>query len=232
MRTAAGSWVRFVSCSVIVSASLAACGGGGGGGSAPAQATSPPSSSSSTSGSGNSAPTITGSAETTVHAGTEYSFVPTASDADNDAVTFTIANKPSWASFNKTTGVLTGTPDDSDVGTFNGIEIAATDGEAVTALPSFNVTVSSATATGSVSLAWTPPTQNEDGSTLTDLSGYKIHYGTASKTYSESVAINSAGITRYELESVPTGKIFIAMTSLSKSGAESDYSRELAITVK
>ena len=91
--------------------------------------------------------------------------------------------------------VLTGTPDDSDVGTFNGIEIAATDGEAVTALPSFNVTVSSATATGSVSLAWTPPTQNEDGSTLTDLSGYKIHYGTTSKTYTQSIPVNTAGPT-------------------------------------
>src|SRR5256885_10347350 len=37
-----------------------------------------------------------------------------------------------------------------------------------------------ATAATSVSLAWQPPTQNSNGTPITDLAGYRIHYGTAS----------------------------------------------------
>jgi hypothetical protein len=91
--------------------------------------------------------------------------------------------------------------------------------------------VTAAATTKSVSIAWTPPTQNNDGSTLTDLAGYKIHYGTASKSYTQSVAVNNAGLTRYQLDSLPTGKIFIAMTAVNAQGAESEFSSELTVTV-
>jgi hypothetical protein len=236
MRTVTGSWFRFAFCSVALSASLAACGGGGGSdGSTSAQSSSPPPTTPApgtpaSPGGTNSAPTIGGTAQATVAAGQAYSFTPTASDADQDTVTFTIANKPSWATFNAGTGLLSGTPAASDVGAYSGIEIAATDGKSVTALPAFSVTVSAATAsTRSVSIAWTPPTQNEDGSALTDLSGYKIHYGATSRAYTGSVAVDSAGLTRYELDSLPTGTIYIAMTSVNAAGAESDYSAEITV---
>jgi hypothetical protein len=208
---------------------LAACGGGGSG-SAPTALASPgtgappvvP---------GNSAPTISGTAGTNATAGQAYSFIPSASDADHDMITFTIANKPVWAAFNATTGALTGTPATKDAGAYSGIEIAATDGEAVTALPTFAITVSNPVATSVVSVAWTPPTQNDDGSTLTDLSGYRIHYGTKTKSYTSAVTVNNAGVSRYELESLPKGKIYIAMTAVNASGAESEFSSEVSVTV-
>ncbi len=61
-------------------------------------------------------------------AGTAYSFQPVASDADRDTLTFSITGKPAWASFNTTTGRLSGTPGDSDTGTYSNIAIAVTDG--------------------------------------------------------------------------------------------------------
>src|SRR4051812_11525067 len=127
MRTFFGSWIRFACCSVIL-ASLAACGGGGGDASTSAAqsggtSATPAAPSSS---SGNSAPTVSGSASAAATVGKAYSFKPTAADADKDTVTFTIANKPSWATFNAATGLLSGTPTGADVGTFAGIEIAAT----------------------------------------------------------------------------------------------------------
>ena len=76
-----------------------------------------------------------------------------------------------------------------------------------------------------------PPTQNADGSTLTDLSGYKIHYGTSSKNYSESLAVNTAGVTSYQVEGLPAGKLYFAMTAVNAAGAESDYSSEVSVTV-
>jgi hypothetical protein len=163
--------------------------------------------------------------------GKSYSFTPTASDADHDAVTFTIANKPTWAAFDAKTGALTGTPASTDVGGYAGIEIAATDGDAVTALPAFAITVATAAATNGVAVSWTPPTQNADGSTLTDLSGYKIHYGTQTGDYTDSVAVNTAGVTSYTLDSLPRGTVYIAMTAVNAAGAESDFSKEVSVTV-
>jgi hypothetical protein len=202
---------------------LAACGGGGGSGSA--------TSARSDAGSGNSAPTITGAAPASATAGKDYSFKPSATDADKDKVTFTIANKPSWAAFDAATGALTGKPATKDIGTYSGIEIAATDGDAVSALPAFKITVAAATATNSVEVSWAPPTQNADGSTLTDLSGYNIHYGTQSGNYSDSVKVDNAGLTRYSLESLPKGTVYLAMTAVNAAGAESDFSKEVSVTV-
>src|SRR5262245_2927361 len=58
----------------------------------------------------NRAPTITGSPPTSATQGTLYTFTPTASDPDGDALTFSIANRPTWATFNSTNGTLQGTP--------------------------------------------------------------------------------------------------------------------------
>jgi hypothetical protein len=165
--------------------------------------------------------------------GQAYQFKPSASDPDKDKVTFTIANKPAWAVFDAGTGALTGTPAAKDAGPFANIEIAATDGTHVTALPQFTITVTATASTGtkSVSLAWTPPTQNDDGSTLVDLSGYKIHYGDTPQSYSEMITVSNAGLTRYVIDAMPSGKHYIAMTAVNASGAESDYSPEVSVTV-
>ncbi|MDA8646499.1 Ig-like domain-containing protein, partial [Porticoccaceae bacterium] len=64
----------------------------------------------------NNAPTISGTPATTVAEDAAYSFTPTASDDDGDPLTFSIVNKPNWASFSTTTGVLEGTPQNADVG--------------------------------------------------------------------------------------------------------------------
>ena len=45
-------------------------------------------------------------------------------DADNDPLTYSIANLPSWATFSTSTGRLTGTPAASNVGTYANIMIA------------------------------------------------------------------------------------------------------------
>ncbi|HEY5644822.1 MAG TPA: hypothetical protein VIS76_02675, partial [Pseudomonadales bacterium] len=38
---------------------------------------------------------------------------------------------------------------------------------------------------GPVPVAWIAPEENVDGSALTDLAGYRIYYGSASRTYSD-----------------------------------------------
>ncbi len=56
------------------------------------------------------APKITGTPVTSIVVGQTYNFRPTATDADGNTLTFSIANRPAWASFSATTGQLIGTP--------------------------------------------------------------------------------------------------------------------------
>lgn len=92
----------------------------------------------------NTPPTISGSPTLNITAGQSYSFTPTAVDADGDSLTFEIANKPAWASFNTATGKLSGVA----TATASGIVIYVTDGVATVSLPAFTVTVVTGT-TGS-----------------------------------------------------------------------------------
>lgn len=89
----------------------------------------------------NSPPTISGTPPTRVTAGQAYAFQPSASDPNGNTLTFTVSNKPSWAVFRQSTGRLSGSPGAGDVGTFSGITIAVSDGEASASLGTFAITV-------------------------------------------------------------------------------------------
>ncbi len=89
----------------------------------------------------NSAPLIFGTPFTTATGDNAYNFYPAAYDADGDSLTFSIENKPSWASFSETTGALTGTPTEAEAGTYSGIIISVTDGADTASLAAFNIVV-------------------------------------------------------------------------------------------
>jgi len=80
-------------------------------------------------------------------------------------------------------------------------------------------------------LNWTAPTANNNGSTLTNLAGYKIHYGTASQDYSQVVALNNPSLNRYVIDSLPSGTYYFAITAYNSKGIESDLSGEVTTTV-
>jgi hypothetical protein len=84
---------------------------------------------------------ISGSAPRSVVAGQAYAFTPAASDADSDALSFTIANKPAWATFTSTSGKLSGTPTTANDKTYANIVITASDGQATASLPAFSIAV-------------------------------------------------------------------------------------------
>jgi hypothetical protein len=69
---------------------------------------------------------IGGSPAAYVQAGQTYSFQPSVSGGNGKTVRYSIANHPSWTTFNTATGQLTGSYNSS--GTFSGIVISATDG--------------------------------------------------------------------------------------------------------
>lgn len=84
---------------------------------------------------------------------------------------------------------------------------------------------------GTALLSWTPPTENTDGSSLTDLAGYKIRYGTSPGSYSDTITINNPGLTSYLVENLASADWYFVMTSFNSTGIESSYSSELSKTV-
>lgn len=178
----------------------------------------------------NAAPQIAGSPAEEVVVGQAFNFTPTATDADGDDLTFSITSKPSWASFDASTGRLWGTPSAGDVGSHEEITISVSDGAHTEALPQFAINVVQQ-ANGNVTIVWNPPTQNTDGSALTNLKGYKIHYGTAPGTYDQVVTVNNAGLTRYVIENLAPGTYFFAISAINLTGAESELSDEANKTI-
>ncbi|MDA0758683.1 MAG: CotH kinase family protein [Proteobacteria bacterium] len=102
--------------------------GGGGGGSSNVELPIP-----------NIAPTISGSV-TEIRVGEPINFQPSASDQNNDPLTFSIAGAPAWSSFDASSGLLTGKPSEDDLGSTYSISITVSDG-ALSSSISFDLTI-------------------------------------------------------------------------------------------
>ena len=142
----------------------------------------------------NTAPTISGSPSTSVEAGKAYSFIPSASDAQNNSLTFKVTNKPVWATFSSYSGTLSGTPSSSQVGTYSNIVISVSDGSLSSSLPAFSITVTAPVATTTPSTTTTSSTPSTSSTTLstTALSittGTWLANGVVGGPYSQALAV-------------------------------------------
>lgn len=177
----------------------------------------------------NRAPIISGAPATSAEAGRPYSFRPAASDPDGNPLTFSIANKPSWASFDASTGTLQGTPAISDAGNHANVTINVSDGRARATLAPFTVTVTPP-ATHTATLEWTPPTQYVDGSPMSNLAGYRVSYGNTPHDYSTTLDVTGAAVTSIVIEGLAAGQWYFVVRALTADGAISDFSNELSTT--
>jgi len=82
-----------------------------------------------------------------------------------------------------------------------------------------------------VSLSWLPPTENTNGSALTDLTGYTIYYGTQSQNYTSQIQVTNPGLTTYVVDNLPPGTYYFAVTATASNGLQSGYSPEVTATV-
>ena len=169
----------------------------------------------------NQAPRISGTPLTSAKTGQPYAFQPNAVDPDGDKVTFSVSNKPAWASFDIATGKLVGTPSSSSTGTFSGVTIVASDGRSSSQLGPFDIIVTATAATGSATLSWQPPTENADGSPLTNLAGFVIRYGTKSDALAMEVRIGNPGITTSMIEGLTPATWYFTVSAYTTAGVES-----------
>jgi hypothetical protein len=210
-------------CVIAIALLAAACGGGGDGESASAPVNPGP-------GGSNAPPTIQGQPGTSIVAGQAYSFSPTATDPNGDALTFTATNVPAWASFNQSTGAVTGTPTGTDVGTYSNIRITVSDGTASATLAAFAITVTDV-GTGVATLSWTPPTQNSDGSALTNLAGYLITYGRSASALDRSISLSNSSLSTFVVENLSSGTWYFAVSTVNGQGVSSSPSNIASKTI-
>ena len=167
---------------------------------------------------------ITGVPAATVQAGQAYSFAPVGVATGPVAPHFEVQNLPTWASFGWA-GQLTGTPATTDAGTYSNISISIVAGDARASLPVFSITVQAANSVAApVTISWTPPTTNSDGSVLTDLQGYRIYAGGHPDQMIPILWLPNAGLTSFPIEGLSPGWHFFAMTAVSSLGLESTLS--------
>jgi len=182
-----------------------------------------------------SALSISGTPAKTVSAGTAYNFRPAATDAAGTSLTFTVANKPAWATFNSATGTLSGTPASTNVGVAAQIQISVSDGTHTAALAPFSITVAAASSTPSlaesVTLYWTIPADNSNGTVATNLAGYHVYYGTSAGSLTKVITVDNANDTSQVIGNLQAGTWYFAVTAFNTEKIESKMSEVVPVTI-
>ena len=80
-----------------------------------------------------------------------------------------------------------------------------------------------------IQLTWTAPTTNADGTSLTDLDGYRVYYGQTSGNLTQNVDVGNQ--TTYLLSGLVGGQVYyFAVTAYDTSGNQSALSKEASTT--
>lgn len=159
----------------------------------------------------NTAPTISGTPATTAALNQAYSFTPVAGDAEGNPLSFSIVNRPSWASFDTTTGLLSGIPTAGSESTYNDILIRVSDGNLTAALPAFSITVPAASSrtTGTTSATMVNSTPTISGQPMTAVAAGSPYNFTpsAADANGDSLVYSVQNLPRWATFSSVTGRI-------------------------
>jgi hypothetical protein len=161
--------------------------------------------------------------------GVAYSFHPVTTNSAGAALSFTISNKPAWAQFNTSSGVLSGTPGASDVGTYAQIAITASAGDETASLPLFALTVA-AEGSGVATVTWLPPTTTAQSS-AGEVAGYHLYYGTSPSDMTQVADIHDGSSISYVVNGLGSGLWFFAMASYDADQVESVRSSTVSVAL-
>jgi hypothetical protein len=98
---------------------------------------------------------------------------------------------------------------------------ASNGGAACPALTETRVAVEACTTPGAAVLIWTPPTLNSDGSAVTNLAGYRIHYGRSAGELTAAIDLDNPSLRTYTFNGLAVGTWFFAVSSLMPAGQAS-----------
>jgi hypothetical protein len=90
-------------------------------------------------------------------------------------------------------------------------------------LPSFAIAVVQS-ANGSVSVQWVAPTENTNGTALTNLAGYRIYYGTSASSMTQTAQIANPTINTYLLANLTPATWYFEVKAYTTANVESSAS--------
>jgi hypothetical protein len=73
--------------------------------------------------------------------------------------------------------------------------------------------------------------QNTDGSPITKLAGYKIHYGTSPVALNLIIRLHNPTVTTYVVRNLRPGTYYFGVTAYAASGEESSLSPLISKTI-
>ena len=178
---------------------------------------------------------ISGTPATTAEVGQFYSFTPTVVASAGSSLTYAVANKPAWAQFSAATGTLSGVPSPGSAATDANVVVSVANGARSAALPAFTIAVQPAPATQSVartaSLIWSQPSENTDGSRLTNLAGYVVRYGTSSTSLNSRISVASASATGVEITNLSPGNWQFQVAAVNTANVVGQFSAIVAKSI-
>ena|ERR1700761_9263519 len=84
--------------------------------------------------------------------------------------------------------------------------------------------------TGMLTLSWSAPTANTDGSALTNLAFYNVYQGTSPTSLTKLVTVLASSLT-YITTALPVGTYYFAVTAVTSTGVESAQTQAVAGTI-
>ena len=129
---------------------------------------------------------------------------------------------------------MTGTPAAANEGTTGSITITGTNGGSSSSIGPFTIVVNAPATTpttGSATLSWNVPTENTDGTPITDLAGYHIYYGTSAGALTTTVTISNPTETSYVVAGLAPGTYYFAIVAYNSAGVDSPQSNMASKTI-
>ena len=80
-------------------------------------------------------------------------------------------------------------------------------------------------------VSWSPPSQNTDGSTLLDLTGFHIYFGKDPANLDQVILLDCHWCLWTKVSNLGPGTWYFAVTSFNKAGNESAMSRIMSKTI-
>jgi hypothetical protein len=105
---------------------------------------------------------------------------------------------------------------------------------ALSAIPKLSIAAPAVPVVTTVGLSWTAPTQNSDGTALTDLKGYNVYQGTSATSLVKVGSITpptSGSTVGYTTPSLGAGTYYFSVTAFNSANAESAKSPVVSTTI-
>ena len=89
----------------------------------------------------------------------------------------------------------------------------------------------STSSTQAVTLSWSAPTENTNGTALTNLAGYVIYYGTSATAMTQQINVNTVGMLVYQIPDLAPGNWYFQIMSVNSAGVQSSASATVTMSI-